>query len=88
MLSTVGGVLAAASVVGLLVALVWTLINGTKGLLLNCNLPDNMSYFSITYECPFDPTRIYVSNWSDTEQSGITVDHCGKRQTTRNDILL
>ncbi|XP_027031651.1 transmembrane protein 54b isoform X1 [Tachysurus fulvidraco] len=58
-LSAVGGVLAAASVVGLLVALVWTLINGTKGLLLNCNLPDNMSYFSITYECPFDPTRIY-----------------------------
>ncbi|KAK3532584.1 hypothetical protein QTP86_024162 [Hemibagrus guttatus] len=59
MLSAVGGVLAAASVVGLLVALVWTLIYGTKGLLLHCNLPDNMSYFSITYECPFDPTRIY-----------------------------
>ncbi|KAI5615907.1 transmembrane protein 54b [Silurus asotus] len=59
MLSAVGGVLAAASVVGLLVALVWTLINGTKGLLLHCNLPDDMSYFSITFECPFDPTRIY-----------------------------
>ncbi|KAI5091836.1 transmembrane protein 54b, partial [Silurus meridionalis] len=59
MLSAVGGMLAAASVVGLLVALVWTLINGTKGLLLHCNLPDDMSYFSITFECPFDPTRIY-----------------------------
>ncbi|XP_053468559.1 transmembrane protein 54b isoform X3 [Ictalurus furcatus] len=60
MLSAVGGVLAAATVVGLLVALVWTFIYGTKGLLLHCNLPDDMSYFSITFECPFDPTRIYV----------------------------
>ncbi|MCI4391940.1 hypothetical protein PGIGA_G00140220 [Pangasianodon gigas] len=59
MLSAVGGVLAAASVIGLLVALVWTLVYGTKGLLLHCNLPDDMSYFSITFECPFDPTRIY-----------------------------
>ncbi|KAF5901257.1 transmembrane protein 54-like isoform X3, partial [Clarias magur] len=59
MLSAVGGVLAAASVVGLLVALVWTLIYGTKGLLQHCNLPDDMSYFSITFECPYDPTRIY-----------------------------
>ncbi|XP_017310792.1 transmembrane protein 54b isoform X3 [Ictalurus punctatus] len=59
MLSAVGGVLAAATVVGLLIALVWTFIYGTKGLLLHCNLPDDMSYFSITFECPFDPTRIY-----------------------------
>ncbi|XP_060798015.1 transmembrane protein 54b isoform X3 [Neoarius graeffei] len=59
-MSAAGGVLAAASVVGLLVALVWTLIYSTKGLLLHCKLPDEMSYFSITFECPFDPTRIYV----------------------------
>ncbi|XP_060798014.1 transmembrane protein 54b isoform X2 [Neoarius graeffei] len=58
-MSAAGGVLAAASVVGLLVALVWTLIYSTKGLLLHCKLPDEMSYFSITFECPFDPTRIY-----------------------------
>lgn len=77
MLSAVGGVLAAATVVGLLIALVWTFIYGTKGLLLHCNLPDDMSYFSITFECPFDPTRIYVSLRSGRKQSGITVGHYG-----------
>ncbi|XP_066531414.1 transmembrane protein 54b isoform X3 [Hoplias malabaricus] len=58
-LSAVGILLAAASAVGLLVALVWVVIHGSKAL-LQCNIPDNMSYFSITDECPFDPTRIYV----------------------------
>ncbi|XP_066531413.1 transmembrane protein 54b isoform X2 [Hoplias malabaricus] len=57
-LSAVGILLAAASAVGLLVALVWVVIHGSKAL-LQCNIPDNMSYFSITDECPFDPTRIY-----------------------------
>ncbi|XP_017549096.1 transmembrane protein 54b isoform X1 [Pygocentrus nattereri] len=58
-LSTVGVLLAAASAIGLLVSLVWAIVHGRKGLLLHCNLPDDMSYFSITDECPFDPTRIY-----------------------------
>lgn len=58
-LSAVGVLLAAASAIGLLFALVWAIVHGSKGLLLQCNLPDGMSYFSITDECPFDPTRIY-----------------------------
>ncbi|XP_072532095.1 transmembrane protein 54b isoform X2 [Salminus brasiliensis] len=59
MLSAVGVLLAAASAIGLLFSLVWTIVHGSKGLLLHCNLRDDMSYFSITDECPFDPTRIY-----------------------------
>ncbi|XP_062870684.1 transmembrane protein 54b isoform X2 [Trichomycterus rosablanca] len=59
MLGAVGGALAASSIVGLLLSLVWAFIYGTKGLLLHCNLSDGMSYFSITTECHFDPTRIF-----------------------------
>ncbi|KAL6456878.1 hypothetical protein MHYP_G00338410 [Metynnis hypsauchen] len=58
-LSALGVLLAAVSAIGLLASLVWAIVHGRKGLLLHCNLPDDMSYFSITDECPFDPTRIY-----------------------------
>ncbi|XP_076863896.1 LOW QUALITY PROTEIN: transmembrane protein 54b [Brachyhypopomus gauderio] len=58
-LSAGSGLLAAASFVGLMVSVVCTIIHGSKGLLEQCNLPDGMSSFSITDECPFDPTRIY-----------------------------
>ncbi|KAK1804974.1 hypothetical protein P4O66_019346 [Electrophorus voltai] len=59
MLSAASGLLAAASVIGLIVSMVWTINHGSKGLLDQCNLPDGISSFSITDECPFDPTRIY-----------------------------
>ncbi|XP_039993397.1 transmembrane protein 54a isoform X2 [Xiphias gladius] len=54
------GLLAVASTLGLSVSMVKAIIDKGKGLLTHCKYSDNVvSSSSITYECPFDPTRIY-----------------------------
>lgn len=54
-------IMAAASAIGLLVSMVMAIIHGGRSLLTHCRFPDAIGYSSITNECPFDPTRIYVS---------------------------
>ncbi|XP_067268161.1 transmembrane protein 54b isoform X2 [Chanodichthys erythropterus] len=60
-LSAVAGLAAAASVVGLMVSLVKTIIHGDKRLLAYCGYSDGngRSHLTIANECPFDPTRIF-----------------------------
>ncbi|XP_048057316.1 transmembrane protein 54b [Megalobrama amblycephala] len=60
-LSAVAGLVAAASVVGLMVSLVKTIIHGDKRLLAYCGYNDGngRSHLTIANECPFDPTRIF-----------------------------
>lgn len=59
--SFVAGLLAVASTVGLLVSMVKAIANKGWGLLTHCEFSDTDvgPSSSITYECPFDPTRIY-----------------------------
>lgn len=59
--SFVAGLLAVASCLGLSVSVVKAIIHKGWSLLTHCNLPENglEPSASITYECPFDPTRIY-----------------------------
>ncbi|XP_067268162.1 transmembrane protein 54b isoform X3 [Chanodichthys erythropterus] len=61
-LSAVAGLAAAASVVGLMVSLVKTIIHGDKRLLAYCGYSDGngRSHLTIANECPFDPTRIFM----------------------------
>lgn len=59
--STLCVLLATASVLGLTVSVVNAIANGGKTLLTHCKFPEAVGYSSITNECPFDPTRIYVS---------------------------
>lgn len=54
-------IMAGASAVGLFVSVVRAIIHGGRSLLTHCRFPDAIGYSSITNECPFDPTRIYVS---------------------------
>ena len=68
--SLAAALLAAASAVGLAVSVVRTLLQGGRTLLSLCRFPDAIGYSSITNECPFDPTRIYVS------QGGCGLDMC------------
>ncbi|TDG98680.1 hypothetical protein EPR50_G00202540 [Perca flavescens] len=59
-ISFLAGLMALASTTGLSVSMVKAIINNGQGLLTHCLNSDlNVSSFSITYECPFDPTRIY-----------------------------
>ncbi|XP_067282351.1 transmembrane protein 54b isoform X1 [Pseudorasbora parva] len=58
-LSAVAGLVAAASVIGLTVSLVKTIIHGDKRLLAYCGNNDGRSHLIIVNECPFDPTRIF-----------------------------
>lgn len=53
--------MAAASAIGLSVSVVRAIIHGGRSLLTHCRFPDAIGYSSVTNECPFDPTRIYVS---------------------------
>lgn len=57
--SVLGVLLGAASAVGISVASVRAIILEGHNLFAHCNLTANMSLYSITNECPFDPTRIY-----------------------------
>lgn len=66
----------AASAVGLTVSVIRAIIHGGRSLLTHCRFPDAIGYSSITNECPFDPTRIYVST------------PCGWWQKRRPDLRL
>ncbi|KAF4102230.1 transmembrane protein 54a isoform X2 [Onychostoma macrolepis] len=57
--SVLAVLLGAASAVGITVATVRAIMWEGHTLFAHCNLPANMTYYSITNECPFDPTRIY-----------------------------
>lgn len=72
MLSAVAGLVAAASVVGLMVSLVKTIIHGDKRLLAYCGYNDGngRSHLTIANECPFDPTRIFVSTKGEMRENG------------------
>ncbi|XP_062378433.1 transmembrane protein 54a [Sardina pilchardus] len=56
--SIMAALLSAAATVGLTVSMIMAIINGGRGLLTHCKDPP-AHHFSITHECPFDPTRIY-----------------------------
>ncbi|XP_006631404.1 keratinocyte-associated protein 3-like isoform X2 [Lepisosteus oculatus] len=58
-LSAINTLLAFASVVGLTLSVVTAVANDGYGLLTHCNITSPLSYYTITDECPFDPTRIY-----------------------------
>ncbi|KAK7904831.1 hypothetical protein WMY93_017438 [Mugilogobius chulae] len=55
------GLLSIASAIGLSISMIQAIINKGKSLLTHCNFPDEIDSASITYECPFDPTRIYAT---------------------------
>lgn len=55
------GLLAVASAIGLSVSMVQGIINKGKSLLTHCKYPEKIGSASITYECPFDPTRLYTT---------------------------
>ncbi|XP_016125368.1 transmembrane protein 54a isoform X1 [Sinocyclocheilus grahami] len=57
--SVLAVLLGAASAVGITVATVRAIMWEGHTLFAHCDLPANMTYYSITNECPFDPTRIY-----------------------------
>ncbi|KTG33204.1 hypothetical protein cypCar_00016920, partial [Cyprinus carpio] len=57
--SVLAVLLGAASAVGITVATVRAIMWEGQTLFAHCNLPSNITYYSITNECPFDPTRIY-----------------------------
>lgn len=60
-LSFIVGLLAIASAIGLSVSMAQAIINKGKSLLTHCNTRDKIGSASITYECPFDPTRLYAT---------------------------
>ncbi|XP_074517233.1 transmembrane protein 54a isoform X1 [Sebastes fasciatus] len=58
--SLLAGLLAIASTLGLSVSMVKAIMNKGLVLLTHCKFSDkSVGSSSITYECPFDPTRIY-----------------------------
>ncbi|KAF4100310.1 transmembrane protein 54b [Onychostoma macrolepis] len=57
--SAVAVLVAAASVIGLMVSLIKTIIHGDKRLLAYCGYSDGRSHLTIANDCPFDPTRIF-----------------------------
>ncbi|KAM9776631.1 transmembrane protein 54b isoform 1-T1 [Syngnathus typhle] len=63
--SLISSLMASASAIGLLVSVVRAIIHGGRSLLTHCRFPDAVDYSSVTNECPFDPTRIYVKHHSD-----------------------
>ncbi|XP_072554972.1 transmembrane protein 54-like isoform X2 [Paramormyrops kingsleyae] len=59
LISLLAGLLALASMVDFIVSLVTAIQNKGQKLFTHCLTVDNISYYSITTECPFDPTRVY-----------------------------
>ncbi|XP_077401950.1 transmembrane protein 54a [Vanacampus margaritifer] len=58
--SFVAGLLAVASTLGLITSVATAIVHKGRSLLTHCvQLKQNVGSSSITYECPFDPTRIY-----------------------------
>lgn len=62
-MSVLAFLLGGASAVGISVATARAIMFKGQTLFVHCQLPTNISYYSITNECPFDPTRIYVSRF-------------------------
>ncbi len=61
--SFLAGLLSVASTLGLSVSMVKAIMNKGWGLLTHCTFSgEDFGSSSVTYECPFDPTRIYVSS--------------------------
>ncbi|XP_063039600.1 transmembrane protein 54a isoform X1 [Engraulis encrasicolus] len=58
-ISIIGALLSLAATVGLSVSIVFAIINKGRSLLTHCDLKTPIGAFSITNECPFDPTRVY-----------------------------
>ncbi|KAM7403839.1 hypothetical protein PAMA_004325 [Pampus argenteus] len=58
--SFLAGILAIASLLGLSVSIVTAIVHKGWSLLTHCKFSDEkVGSSSITYECPFDPTRVY-----------------------------
>lgn len=60
LLSIINVVLSTACTVGIAVSVIMTVANQGRTLLSTCTFT-NLQLIQISYECPFDPTRIYVS---------------------------
>lgn len=60
-LSIINAIISAACTVGLIVSVIITVANEGRTLLSTCTYT-NLQFIKISHECPFDPTRIYVSN--------------------------
>lgn len=59
--SFIAGLLAVASTLGLITSVVTAIVHKGRSLLTHCILlKHGIGSSSVTYECPFDPTRIYV----------------------------
>ncbi|XP_061650135.1 transmembrane protein 54a isoform X2 [Phyllopteryx taeniolatus] len=59
--SFLAGLLAVASTLGLLTSMITAIIHKGRSLMTHCTLLTHVvGSSSVTYECPFDPTRIYV----------------------------
>ncbi|XP_076735440.1 transmembrane protein 54 isoform X3 [Maylandia zebra] len=59
--SLVASFTAAASAIGLFVSVVRAIVHGGRSFMTFCRFPDATGYSSVTNECPFDPTRIYIN---------------------------
>lgn len=59
--SFIVALLAIASAIGLSVSMVQTIMYKGKSLLTHCTARVQIGSPSITYECPFDPTRLYTT---------------------------
>ncbi|XP_026864137.1 transmembrane protein 54a [Electrophorus electricus] len=58
-MSLLACLLGCASAVSVFASMVTAISNSGLSLLTQCNLNGTVNTYSITYECPFDPTRIY-----------------------------
>ncbi|KAJ3608977.1 hypothetical protein NHX12_023505 [Muraenolepis orangiensis] len=58
--SLLAALMGAMAAVGLMLSVVRAIVRGGRSLLTLCRFPDAIGYSSITNECPFDPTRIYI----------------------------
>ncbi|XP_076834841.1 transmembrane protein 54a [Brachyhypopomus gauderio] len=58
-LSVLACLLGCASAVSVFASMVTAISNSGLSLLTQCNLNDTVNTYSITNECPFDPTRVY-----------------------------
>lgn len=60
-LSFIVGLLSITSAIGLSISMVQAIINKGKSLLTHCNSHNPIGSGSNTYECSFDPTRLYTT---------------------------
>ncbi|XP_036827479.1 keratinocyte-associated protein 3-like isoform X2 [Oncorhynchus mykiss] len=70
--SLFGSLLATGSAIGLTVSVVRVTVNGRRSLLTHCRFPNAIGYASITNECPFDHTRVYINTVAPAEPPSLT----------------